>query len=95
MAKKRTRRLSQVLQRQAQQSNRHLLAGSKQNILFALVGKFGDLMRQRDETVGLARHRGNHNNDIFAGDFGGSHFLRHVFNALDRADRGTPVFLYQ
>ncbi len=81
-------------QRHGQQGDGDLFAGGHQHIQFARVGLALDFLGQRDQAVGFAAHGGNHDDDLVTLGPKTGDALRDVLDALDAADRGAAVFLY-
>jgi hypothetical protein len=86
MTQKGACRLSQLLQRETQQRDRHLLSGRQEHIFLTLIRYLGDLVRKGHQPVGLARHGGDYDNDLVAGPIGETNLLRHSLDPLHRPD---------
>ncbi len=56
-------------------------------------GTFGDVVREREQAVGLAAHRADDDHDAVARALRGEGAPRDVADAVDRADRGTAELL--
>ena len=85
---------AELEQRHGQEANRHLLAGRGDHIELARVRVRLDLPGERDQAVGLARHRGGHDDEVMARLAPLGDPARDVLDPLDRADRRAAELLY-
>jgi hypothetical protein len=74
------------------QARGHLLAGSKDRIIFARVVQDGCLAAPFDEPVGRARHGRDHDGHFMAGVDLALDVLRDVADAVDIGDRRSAEF---
>jgi len=81
-------------QRHRQQADGHLLAGGGHHVELARVGQRLQLLGQRDQPVGLARHGRRHHHQVMPGGLPLGDAARDIADTLHRADRRPPEFLY-
>src|SRR6266508_97491 len=80
--------------RERDQADAHLLARRRDHVELALVGALAHLLGEREQAVGLARHRRHNDHHLVALALGLEAAARDRPDALDRADRGTAEFLH-
>jgi hypothetical protein len=66
-AGERARLEAEILQRQGQQGDRHLLAGGQQHVQFARVGRVRDLARETEQPVRRLAHGGDDDDRLVSG----------------------------
>ena len=87
-------RAALLRERHAQERDRHLFAGRQQDIEFPRRGGMRQRFGEREQAVGLAAHGRHHHHDPVARLFGRDNLVRHGLDPLNRANRGTAVFLH-
>src|SRR5262249_22629462 len=92
-AKPRARVYTKILQRQRQESCRHLLARRGDDVILARIVQAAGFAGPRDQLVGRPRHRRNNHRDLAAAIDFAFDTLRDFFDALDVGDRGTAELL--
>ena len=70
-----------------------LLAGRSDDIEFARIRDLLHLLRQIDQAVGLSAHRRDDDDQLMAGAMPLFEAMRHIADALDRADRSAAVLV--
>ena len=75
--------------------SRDLLSGRDQHVGLARVGRFTEFAGELEQPVGLAGHRGNHDDQAITALARPRHTLGDRLNPLDRADRSPTVLLHQ
>jgi hypothetical protein len=85
---------AQVLERHRQQGDGDLLAGRHHHVELARVGLRLDFLRQRDQPVGFARHRREHDHHLMPEHLELGDAFRHGADAFGVGDRSAAVFLY-
>jgi hypothetical protein len=83
-----------VDQRHREQADGDLLAGGRNYIELARVGLRLDLLGEREQSIGLARHRRRHDHDVMPHRLPAGDPLRDVADTLDVADRRAAELLY-
>ena len=82
-----------AFERHRQQADGDLLAGGEDDVEFARIGNFLNFLRQGNQAVGFAAHRGHHHHHVVPFGAGFGHPFGNVFNPFDGTDRGAAVFL--
>ena len=82
-----------LLQRDREEPDGHLLAGGRDDIELARIGMRRQLLRQRDQPVGLAAHRRDDDDELVSLAMKARDPPGDIADAVDAADRGAAVFL--
>ena len=93
MAGVRTRGAAVCLQRHREQRDGHLLAGGEQNVELAGIGALLNVVREIEQAVRLAAHRGNDDDDIVAPLASAPDFRGNMRDPLEAPDRCAPELL--
>ena len=88
-------RYAHFLQRQRQQTGRHLLAGRDHRVILARVVQLRGFVHPADEFVGLAGHGRDDDGDLMAGLRLAAHMGGHVADALYIGDGRAAEFHHQ
>ena len=81
------------MQRDGEEPDRHLLAGGGDDVELAARRIGGDFLGEREQAIGLARHRRHDDDDLVTLAVEVRHATRDVLDAVGRADRRAAVFL--
>ena len=85
--------VAHFLERDREQSDRHLLAGGRDDVELPWIGVGRELLGERQQAVGLAGHRRHDDDELVTLAMEARHAARHVLDAIGGADGGAAVFL--
>ena len=81
------------VQRDGRERDGLLFAGGEEHVHLAFAGQRRDVLREFDQAVGHAAHRGDDDDDLVAARMVFRHALGDILDAVGVADRRAAVFL--